>query len=313
MVRSLLCLWGLLCWVGVACAQPAPRFGDAFWRRWGDGKAEVSAYELEISRYGVSRRGVAVAIFVTEPFRESLRVKRERPGGPDGDTFQVLKLNLVKDFPTGVYDYHLMLSAFVGLEPAGGRAAGTPCKLSFTAQEWCGQAAHFLWFDRGRVREQLHSYFDGEADRAGGFPWPAGGLSEDVLWHWARGFAGPVLRPGEEKRVSLLTSLQGARLRHVPLAWAPARLARGEGVLRREVPAGIFEVTECTAQAEGGRTWRFYVERAVPRRIVEWSLEGVERARLLGSQRMAYWKWNGPGGEKRLRALGLTPRPPRTP
>ncbi|HNF59796.1 MAG TPA: hypothetical protein PLN89_09495, partial [Elusimicrobiota bacterium] len=43
-------------------AADAP-YGDAFWKHWGDGQAEVAGYDLVFPRYGHPRRGVAVAVF----------------------------------------------------------------------------------------------------------------------------------------------------------------------------------------------------------------------------------------------------------
>ena len=65
--------------------QPAPvpaidkRFDASFWAVWGDGKAEVNTYDLTFPRYNQKRKGVAIAIFVTEPFSDSARVKAD-PG-----------------------------------------------------------------------------------------------------------------------------------------------------------------------------------------------------------------------------------------
>ena len=120
----------LMVTAGPARAEDAPVFGSAFWQHWGDGRAEVSAYQLDYSRYGELRRGTAVAIFVTEPFAASRRVKSDLTAG-DG-VFQVLKLNLIQDFPTGLYDYNLMTSTFLALEPRPGGAPGRLAKVSFS-------------------------------------------------------------------------------------------------------------------------------------------------------------------------------------
>jgi len=58
-----------------AATASAPSFGDAFWKRWGDGKGELAGYDLVFPRYGELRRGIAVTVFVTETFSNSLRVK----------------------------------------------------------------------------------------------------------------------------------------------------------------------------------------------------------------------------------------------
>src|SRR3954454_4302597 len=148
-------------------ATPAkidPYFDSKFWAVWSDGQAEIGAYDLTFTSYNQLRKGVAIAIFVTETFSNTLRVKAD-PGkhGP-GDEYPVMKLNLVKDYQTGIYDYNDMLSTFVALAPVNRRLAATPTKISFSSQEWCGHVYSQLLFGEQKARLTQHSYFDGEAD-----------------------------------------------------------------------------------------------------------------------------------------------------
>ena len=171
------------------------RFDDSFWGHWGDGRAELSGYELTFPRYGHDRKGVAVAIYVTETLDVASRVKADRPtGSGPPDELPVMKLNLVEDFPTGIYDYNMMTSVFVGLTPIWNRPAGAVTKVAFSSQEWCGLTHQQVWFHHDFVRHQLHSYFQGEADKSRKIEYPPNGLSEDALLLWARGFAGPESR-----------------------------------------------------------------------------------------------------------------------
>src|SRR5215472_14166548 len=126
-----------------------PSFGDSFWKRWGDGKGELSSYYLTFPRYGELRKGLAITVFVTETFSNSLRVKSDPGKHPKSDEFPVIKLNLVEDFSTGIYDYNLLTSAFVALAPINGRPAGAATKVSFTSQEWCGNVYGQALFDAG--------------------------------------------------------------------------------------------------------------------------------------------------------------------
>lgn len=293
----------------------SPDFGSAFWGHWGDGRAEVAGYDLVTPRYGAERRGTAVAIFVTEPFSETALVKSD--AGRGGGVFQVMKLNLMQDFPTGIYDYHLMTSAFVALEPVAGaaggavRPAGAPVKVSFSAQEWCGHVYQQALFRRDRVEQTLHSYFEGEADAESILPARPGGVSEDALLLWARGLAYPAVAAGKSVTVPLLTGLERARLAHVDAVWDEVELSRSSETRELIVPAGTFEVAEVRAAIRGPageRSWAFQVEAAPPHRIVAWETSDGERAELRGSDRLAYWKLNGPGGEEHLERLGLEPR-----
>ncbi|MEO5989704.1 MAG: hypothetical protein ABIU54_12930 [Candidatus Eisenbacteria bacterium] len=298
-------------------ASPArgtsPEFGNAFWKLWGDGRAEMAGYDFETPRYGSVRKGVAVTIFVTESFSNTLRVKADPGKHPKSDEYPVMKLNLVQDFATGVYDYNLMTSAFTAVTPVNGRPAGAPTKVSFSAQEWCGHAFSQLLFDANAARFTAHSYFDGEADQSSTLPIPLEAVSEDALLVWARGLAYPVVKPGESVSVPLVRSLRESRLLHKPQAVAKANFARVLAPQSVTVPAGTFACAVSTVSVEGGRQWTFFTETAAPGRIVKWSCSDGELAQLIGSDRLPYWKLNGPGGEAALAKLGLRPRGPRTP
>ena len=292
---------------------PAPTYDDAFWEVWHDGHAELAGYDLITPRYDELRHGVAVTVFVTEDFADGPRVKADPGRHPEHQVFPVLKLNLMKDFPTGIYDYNVMTSAFIALAPVHERPAGFATKVAFSAQEWCGMTYQQVVFDRHAVRGSSHSYFDGEADKNETLAYPDTGMATEALYAWARGFAAPVLAPGESRQVRLLRGLETARLRHQPLVWERATLARLPDKATIEVRGATYEVDVMTAQLEGGETTTFYVESAPARRIIKWTRSNGEVAELLKSDRLKYWELNGPGKESYLERLGLTPRPPLTP
>jgi hypothetical protein len=307
LVRAILVVSAFAC-QGSSRVYALPSFGDSFWRLWGDGKAELSGYELTIPRYGELRQGVAVTVFVTETFSRDLRVKADPGMHSASDEFPVMKLNLVQDFPTGIYDYNVMTSAFVALSPVGGLPAGAPAKVSFSAQEWCGHAYSQALFDTDRIRYQIHSYFDGEADRSGELTGPAGILAEDGLLLWARGFGGPPLNPGDTREVPMLRSLRLSRLSHAPLVLETVSLTRGTGKESVTVPAGTYDVEKYTAAIQRGRLWTFYVETGEPHRVVRWTCSDGEEASLLASERLKYWEMHDRGLESAVEKLGLTPR-----
>jgi hypothetical protein len=284
---------------GSSAAQPPD-----FWTHWGDGKAELNGYRLVQPRYGAKRKGTAVLIFVTEDMSDSLRVKADEGKHPASDVYPVMKLNLVRDFQTGIYDYNVLTSTFARV------AAGWPvAKVSFSSQEWCGQVYHQLLPRKDRIEMVSHSYFDGEADKAGNLPLPADGLFEDVLPIVLRGWQTSYLEPGQKRTVPLLPSLSRVRLLHRPLAWGKATISRAPEISTVRVPAGTFEVVTWTVATEGGSTTLYQFEAKPPFRLVRWASDDGEEGALLGSTRLAYWKLNAPGGESYLRALGL--RAPR--
>lgn len=313
-----LLLEGASCQQGGVAADPAaaPSYDASYRARWRDGKAELAGYSLRYPRYGELRRGTAVMITVTEPFDPASRVKPEKASS---DHFQAIKLNLIQDFATGIYDYNMMTSAFVATDPVLGRAAGSTTKVSFSSQEWCGHVYAQLLFDADAVRLTSHSYFEAEADESRKLVYPRQGLSEDTLPLWARGLAGPALVPGQSIRVPLLGSLVRTRLKHVPLSWDSVTLTRHAGTQRLAVPAGSFEVERLTAETAGegaggtARVWTFLVEKAHPRRVVSWLRDDGLTAELLGAKRLAYWQLQKEGHDKHLKDLGLTPRSPAMP
>jgi hypothetical protein len=285
----------------------SPAFDRAFWDLWGDGQAELAGYRLTTPRYQEQRTGRAVAIFVAETFSETDRVKADPGRHPKDDEVPAFKLNLVKSFQTGVYDYDVMTSTFLALVPRAGRPPGAPLKVSFSAQEWCGSVYHHLLFDDGKARETLHSYFDGEGDKIALMEAPNGGLVEDALLLWARGLAAPQLAPGAAVVVPFLGSLNRARFAHQPLAWTRAKLAREAAPRSVVVPAGTFDVEVLTVAVDGGPVHTFFVERAAPHRVVKWTTSDGETAELTGAARMKYWELHKEGDEAALARIGLPP------
>jgi hypothetical protein len=117
-------------------ASPLAGSDRDFDSHWHDGRAELNGYRLKVSRYGQERNGRAVLIYVTEPFSESKRVKVEDWKKNPEDTFDALKLNMIRDFQTGIYDYNTMVtrssaSTRIGLRattPAISKASPDPAR-----------------------------------------------------------------------------------------------------------------------------------------------------------------------------------------
>jgi hypothetical protein len=278
----------------------APVSAQDFWKHWGDGRAEMNGYALTQPRYGAPRAGTAVYVFVTEDFSDSLRVKADPGKHPPADVYPVMKLNAVRSFPTGIYDYDVMTSTFLRV------AAGWPlAKVSFSSQEWCGHVWHQLVPRSGKLSGLFHSYFDGEADGTDALDMPVGGIAEDALPVLVRGWNGALVEPGQSRTVPFLPSLLSSRLLHRPLAWTKATIRRAAATTRVKVPAGSFEVTVYDVAVEDGRRLSFAVESAPPFRLVRQTGSDGEELRLQGSTRLAYWQLNKPGDERHLKEMGL--------
>mgnify|MGYP000299188310 CR=1 FL=1 len=296
----------------VTIAAPrSVKWGAEFNSHWQDGQAEIAAYDLSIKRYDEVRSGSAVTIFVTEDFSNSSQTKADHGKHPASDVFSVMKLNLVQDFPTGIYDYNLMTSSFVALSERGSRPAGSLAKVSFSCQEWCGHVYQELFFGQDKVSQQKHSYFDGENAPASELKSNSKGLSEDSLLHWARGMAGPELSSGQSLRVPFLPSLQSARLNHKALSWTTAELSVAAASEKLQVPAGEFEVIKRTAKVADGTLMSYWVEKAFPHQVIRWSSSKGVDAQLIGSKRMKYWGLHSNGHEAILKDIGLKSRSKR--
>jgi len=300
--------------VGAGAAAAAdPEFGSF----WHDGKAELDGYRYMVNRYGEPRRGQCVMVFVTEPFSDSKRVKVDDPSRNPADTFDALKLNLVRDFQTGIYDYNTMASVFT-------RSADLlPVKISFSSAEWCGHVYEELRVDAHRITERVTSYFEDETS-AREIDRPRNGITEDELFIALRGLRGDYLRAGERRSLTLLPGALYRRLTHRPLAWTTATIERLAKPQTVRVPAGTFVAHVYVVRIQGGREGRFEVEREYPHRIVRWAWtapqgrdpatgwsrpEGNDSGELAGTARLQYWKLHGEGDERYLNMLGLSPMP----
>ena len=283
-----------------------PAGAQDFWKHWGDGRAELNGYRLTQPRYGAPRAGTAVYVFVTEDFSDALRVKADPGKHPPGDVYPVMKLNALRGFQTGIYDYNVMTSTFLRIAP------GWPlAKVSFSSQEWCGQVWHQLVPRARQLSGLVHSYFDGEADRTDALDLPADGVLEDELPILLRGWNGDYLKPGESRTVPFLPSLLHARLEHTPLAWTRAKISRTAAPSTVKVPAGAFTVCVYAVEVADGRRLTFAIEAGEPFRLVRQTGANAEDLQLTGSTRLPYWRLNKPGDERYLRELGL--RAPATP
>ncbi len=299
------CLLALACSPAAGAADLPPSSAvDGFWDHWGDGNAELGGYSLTQNRYGELRRGTAVLVFVTETFTHGARVKSD--GGHD-DEYPVFKLNEVRDYHTGIYDYNVMTSTFVPLD--GRSMLGQPVKVSMGMQEWCGHVYEQLVPTEAGVDWTSHSYFDGEADRQVPLESPADGIYADSLPIIVRGLTGTLLEPGAKVTVPVLPTLVHGRYAHRAPTWTTGTLTRSTGTQSVEVPAGSFDVYTVEADITGVPATTWYVEAASPHRLVKWTRVDGEQAELLGSARKPYWQLNGPGAESHLAELGL--RAPR--
>ena len=273
-----------------------------FYAHWADGKAEISSYRVAQPRYGESREGYGVLIFVTEDLNRKTYIKVESPTPPPERVY-VLKLNNVLKFTTGIYDYSVMTSVFSAVEGLDGSNPFELIKVNLSSQEWCGHIFDEIRVDDGKLRGALNSYFEREGLRTYSLDMPEGFQSEDHLLIQIRELKGRMMRAGESRPVRLLRSLWSFRTRHRPHALVDARLSKG----KPETITVSNESHEATPWRWETDRWNttVWVETAYPRRILKWEDGSGTRAELMVTVREPYWRQKALSDEVYRKRLGI--------
>ncbi len=205
------CLLSVLLWI--SCSEQSSNapgksaISDDFRNYWYAGKAEVNSYTIRQSRYGEERNGKAMMIFVTEDLSINKQVKLDDPDKAGTDKASVLKLNMTKNFVTGIYPYSMMLSTFT---PIDNNHIPHTLKVTMTIQEWCGQVFSQVNLKHKNYVITGHSYFEKEGDENLNLKvaW-----LEDELWNRIR--LDPQSLPIGE--VEMIPGLFFSRLNHIGL------------------------------------------------------------------------------------------------
>lgn len=279
----------------VLAATPEPAPKGAWQQHWNRGQAEITSYQLEQARYGAMNPGTAVTIFVTEPFSTTEQVKADEPGA---DSTQVLKLNLTKNFNTGIYPYSMMLSVFT---PVAREKHPRALKATVSSQEWCGHTFLQLNLKPDGYHGWLRSYFQSEGDRefsAGAAP------LEDEIWTLIR--IDPASLPTGD--FEMIPGGLYARLRHrLPQPEQARATLTGEGDL----------LTYTVDYPELKRSLAIHFTRAFPYTIEAWEETGpsgfgdgvkqlTTRATLKKRLMIDYWNKNSPEDTALREKLDLT-------
>ena len=183
----------VLHYMPVAFSLPDENDFHSYWYNHG---AEITRFELEQSRYGEIHPGHAILIFVTEPFLPDIHVKSDYESSRK-KSIPVLKLNLIKRFSTGVYDYSMMKSVFTPI-PTENQQYVKTLKVSTTRQDWCGHVYLQYNFDGDHYKIKQYSYFEKEGDKT--LTVPSVYLEDEI---WTRIRIDPETLPlGEIKMIS---------------------------------------------------------------------------------------------------------------
>jgi hypothetical protein len=230
------------------------KISEEFAGYWNAGKAEINSYKLVQNRYGEERLGNAILIFVTEDFSINKQVKLDEPEYVGSDKVNVLKLNMTKNFITGIYPYSMMLSVFTPVDE--GKVPRT-LKASMSAQEWCGQVYTQVNLRHRGYEIASHSYFESEGDENHNLRLT---LLEDEIWNRIRtNHHG--LPIGETE---IIPGLFFSRLNHTGYRVEKAICSK------QEVGDIIHYAIQYPSQ---NRTLMISYEKAFPHKIIAWQEE----------------------------------------
>lgn len=260
---------------------------------WDSGLAEISRYELKQARYGALNEGEAILLFVTEPFSRDTQVKDETGNDPNAE--RILKLNAIKRFETGIYDYSIMSSVFSSMKKNN---VYPTFKSTTSIQDWCGQAFQ-QWNQRdGAWKSELRSYFQSFGDEDKSIPLVA---HEDGIWNRLR--TDPLGLP--TGNFEMIPSTSYLRLKHKPTNAYQVKGSLYEG----RKGSGIYELVYPSLN----RTLRIRFESKAPYEILGWSESYPDKgdeiltteAKRTHSNRSYYWEQNSPSDTKLRKLLGL--------
>ena len=241
---------------------------------WYQGKAEINTYAVVQERYGEEREAAQVMVFVTEDFSAAKQVKLDAAPGPGDTRVPVLKLNTIRRFKTGIYDYSLMQSVFTPTAPAATRSLKTTTSI----QDWCGHVFVQCNASGEAYNIRSFSYFESEGDAE---TKQSPGLLEDEIWTRIR------LNPESLNglKTTVLPAVFYSRFRHEVLKAEPAEIS---------IEKSGSESTLTLAYSNIPRRLSIRFESEFPYRILGW--EERDKGQLLskGSLKQslldAYWQ-----------------------
>lgn len=257
---------------------------------WYSGKAELSSYKLEQSRYGEIRNGEVVLVFVTEPFSIKKQVKLDDPEKAGKDNISVMKLNQVRKFTTGIYDYSIVSSIFT---PVDLDHHPHTLKSNTSIQEWCGHT--FTQFNLGENNYHMKqfSYFEVDGDTEKDIPVAL--LEEELMTRLRINKA--QLPLGE---VDIIFSTVYSRFFYKKLEATKATISKTESE----------DVIKYTIQyAKYDRKVTIDVQKAFPYKIQSWTEDDgdglITKATLKKSINEPYWNQKKTSDEAKREELEL--------
>ena len=275
-------------------------WSEDFKSYWYQGEAELNRYELFQARYGEIRNGHAVMVFVTE---DLLNYEQVKPNNSRGrKVIPVMKLNFLRKFNTGIYDYSMMSSIFSPV-----KKPKQTIKLTTSSQEWCGQTYLQVNLNEKSLQVLGHSYFENEGDQEYTIDQH---MMEDGFWNLIR-VDREALPIGD---IALIPSATFCRLKHITFKAynASCKLKDYE---KDDLPGNDLQ-SFSVSYPELDRTLEIIFEKEFPHQIIGWKesfksgfgpkaqimeTKGV----LTHTRKSAYWNENKIKDEVIRNELGL--------
>ncbi len=234
---------------------------------WDDGKAQYSYYAIEWPRYKQIFKGHVTLVLVKEPWNQLLNVKADQAKKSD---FDVMKLNVIRSVPTGIYTYEQMTSLYYK------QSDMKLLKLTASSQESCGLSFAYLENDS----LNMFSYF--EKSPKNQIRWkdsyvPFDGLSF-VLRTWIKSKA--------PRHVTLFPSLLSNQMNEVDAT--QYALTKTTDKINTSI---VFELKNKKIEH------RFTFEDVYPHVLKSYEGSDGTVMNLKKSERLDYWNMNKPGFE----------------
>ncbi len=265
---------------------------------WYNGQAEISRYTLDQAQYGANNPGEAVLIFVTEDFRTDTQVKLESDARDKATS--VLKLNSIRRFVTGIYDYSLYSSVFTPIDTIQYERSQ---KVTMSSQDWCGQVYYQLNLDGGKYDVMQRSYF--EKDATEDFSVDAVWLEDEI---WTRLRMNPDALPKGETQVipaAYAARIAGQKLEPQKAVGTLSTYA-GENFMGNSLQQYALNYPDAQ------RELRIVFDKAFPHAIAGWEETYASRGKVLTTRatkteqiRSDYWSHNAPADTTLRNELGI--------
>jgi len=275
---------------------------EPFDSTWFDNRAEITTYALKENRYNEIRTGMRTMIFVTEPMLLDKLIKPDRPISSKNQ-IQVLKLNDLRKFATGIYDYSVMTSVFGALEERPTIPLFSTMKVAFSCQEWCGTVSEYLYRLSNTFQGKLDSYFEIEGSYTYEFLHQNQTESEEAFWIKIRELKKPWLTEGEKIKIQIIPSMWGRRKDHIRAKIEQGEIQKGTKTILSTALGNLAAVP--WTWAYNNKQVTVFVEADYPHRILTFQEADGTSGEIITSTRTTYWQKNTNKDLNLRKELGL--------